>query len=290
MNPFDDFISRKFSDDENVFWLHGEKMDIGGGRLTFEEIDRLAGYPQLDTVRISGVNQKTFEYFIARYGKQFKRIHFFKCKLVQDWACLSDLPNLECLSWFWNQRIDSLWDMSNNVSLTALHISNFTRLHSLSGIEKAKNLRLFSVGDAIWESMIIQSLMPLAGMPLECLAWQGKHIMDQDLSFIPALKRLQWFFCAINQFSTEQCAWVSANCPHADGRIFHPYESWENGMKAAIIGKRKPVLNVQGNEERIQKYVDKYQTLKKQYAGIPYREAFPDLFAQTDMKIKEDRV
>lgn len=279
MNPFDDFISMQFPDNENVFWLHGKKMDIGGGILTREEIDQLEAYSQLNTIRVSGLNQQTFEYFIAKYGKQFKKIHFFKCKLVQDWDCLADLKNLEYLYWFSNQRISSLWDMSNNSSLTALHLSSFTRLHSLSGIEKAKNLRLFSVGDAIWESMEIQSLMPLAGLPIECLAWQGKRIIDQDLSFMPTLKHLQWFFCALNQFSTEQCAWVAANCPDADGRIFHPYESWENASKAAVIGKRKPVLDVQGNQERIQKYVDKFQALKKKYAGIPYKEAFPELFA-----------
>ena len=78
MKLFDDFLNRRFPEDEKVFWLHGEKMDVGGGKLTREEIDRLAAYPQLDTIRISGLRQDTFEYFIAKYGKQFKRMDKFQ--------------------------------------------------------------------------------------------------------------------------------------------------------------------------------------------------------------------
>ena len=44
--------------------------------------------------------------------------------------------------------------------------------------------------------------------------------------------------------------------------------------KSIIVGKRKPVLKVDGNEERIQKYVDAFEKLKKKYKGIPYKVAF----------------
>ena len=76
MNPFDDFISMQFPDDKNVFWLHSKKMDIGGGTLTREEIDQLAAYPQLDTIRVSGLNQETFEYFIKKFGKTVQEDSF----------------------------------------------------------------------------------------------------------------------------------------------------------------------------------------------------------------------
>ena len=105
MNRYQDFLSREFPNDSGVFWLHGAKMDIGGGLLTEAEIDRLADCPDLDTIRVSGLKQKTFEYFIASYGRQFRRIHFFKNKLVEDWSLLAGLPELESLYWFHNQRI-----------------------------------------------------------------------------------------------------------------------------------------------------------------------------------------
>ena len=45
--------------------------------------------------------------------------------------------------------------------------------------------------------------------------------------------------------------------------------------KAIIVGKRKPILKVEGNEERIQKYVDSFEKLKAKYKGVPYKVAFP---------------
>lgn len=272
---YSDFRLRVFPDDENVFYLHGKN-----GYLYCEEIDQLAAYPKMDTIRIYGLKQDTFEYFIIHYGKQFRRIHFFKDQLVEDWSLLSKLTDLECLYWYWNQRITSIWDISQNTSLTALHISDFTRLHNLDGIAKAPALRMLFVGDSIFPSMTLQSLLPLAGMKIEYLSWQGKKLLNPDLSFFLTLKNLKQFDCPLNFFTTEQCAWITANCPQADGRIFHPYEDWstDNEQKIAIVGKRKPILDVCRNEDRIRKYIDTFERLVNSYKGIPYRKAFPDSF------------
>ena len=48
-----------------------------------------------------------------------------------------------------------------------------------------------------------------------------------------------------------------------------------NVPKSIIVGKRKPVLKVKGNEERIKKYVDSFEKIKKKYKGMPYKVAFP---------------
>lgn len=46
--------------------------DIGGGRVTKEEIDIIRQYPDAKSLRISGLNQETFEYLISNYGCQFE--------------------------------------------------------------------------------------------------------------------------------------------------------------------------------------------------------------------------
>ena len=276
--PYEDFIWCRYPGHEETFHLCEENMDIGGGKLPMEAIDKLADYPDMDRIAVSGLRQDTFEYFITRYGKQFKIISFMKNKLVEDWSLLSELSGLEYLFWYHNQRISTLWDMSNNKALEGLFISDFSRLNSISGIEKAKNLRMFAIGNGIWPSMKIESLMPLAGLPIECLSWHGKEIIDHDLSFLTTLKQLRHFDCALNYFTMEQCAWIAANCPNAEGRIFAPYEDWNLKDKklVSIIGKRKPTLNKQDDEQRIQRYVDMYEELKKQYRGMAYRDAFPE--------------
>ena len=70
-------------------------MDIGGGRISIPEIDVLAEHPEAEAVRISGLRQDTFEYFIQTYGQRLRAIHFFKNKLVEDWSLLGTLPKLE---------------------------------------------------------------------------------------------------------------------------------------------------------------------------------------------------
>ena len=273
----------RFSRDDLYRWPESFYLTSKGERLTCDEIDQLADCPEMDAIQIYGLRQDTFDYFLSRYGKQFKRIYFFKDNLVQDWSGLADLPDLECLFWYWNQRITNLWNMSNNRALKILHISDFTRLHDLSGIEKARSLRVLFVGDEIWSSMRITSLMPLAEMKLECLEWSGKLIEDQDCSFLPTLKQLRVFQCPLNYFTTEQCAWIAANCPIEDCRVSHAYEIWNtNGENvAAITGKRKPALPLtHENEARIRKYSDQFDRMKQQYASVPYREAFPEFFCQ----------
>lgn len=91
-----------------------------------------------------------------------KAIRFFKNKLVEDWSLLGTLPNLEYVDCFANQRISSLWDMSGNTSLTGLCIKDFSRLSSIEGIATAPALKEFIIGNAIWDKMVIESLMPLA--------------------------------------------------------------------------------------------------------------------------------
>lgn len=286
---FESFVYGNFDYDRvtkthTCIWLREEKMDIGGGKITTADIDRLKESPDAEIVTISGLQQDTFEYFIKTYGKQLKAIRFFKNKFIEDLSLLGTLPQLEYVHFFANQRITSLWDMSGNTSLSGLAIQDFSRLTSIKGIETAPALKEFQIGNAIWSKMIIESLMPLANSKIERLSFTGRAIEDNDLSFLETLPDIKTFDFSTNMFSTEQVAWIVANCPHAEGyalkakidcMLFDSNEHLVDVPKAIIVGKRKPVLKVEGNEERIQKYVDSFEKLKAKYKGVSYKVAFP---------------
>ena len=164
---FDSFINRKSDYDSKTqthtcLWLREEKMDIGGGKISIADIDKLKEYPGTEVVTISGLRQDTFEYFIQTYGRQLKAISFFKNKFVEDWSLLGTLPDVEYLQFFANQRIHSLWNMSVNRSLTGLCIEDFSNLSSIDGIQTASALKDFRIGNAIWSTMVLDSLAPLA--------------------------------------------------------------------------------------------------------------------------------
>lgn len=74
---FKSFVDGNFDYDQTTkkhscIWLRGEKMDIGGGKITVEDIDKLKLYPDAEVITIPGLQQDTFEYFVKTYGKQLK--------------------------------------------------------------------------------------------------------------------------------------------------------------------------------------------------------------------------
>ena len=286
---FDDFVSGKYDYDpvkkeHTCLWLRDENMDIGGGKISISDIDVLKDHPDTDTVTISGLRQDTFEYFVDTYGKQLKAICFFKNKLVEDWSMLGSLPQLEYLDFFANQRIPSLWDMSGNVSLTGLCINDFSRLNNIEGIAEAPALEDFRIGNAIWDRLVLDSLLPLSGSPIKHLGFSGRDIINKDLTFLAHLENLRTFDFSSNLYTTEQVAWIAANYPTITGFAIRPYTEYEDTdfktgekQKAGwVVGKRKPHLIFKGNEEKLKKYADNFEMLKKAYQGVPYHTAFPN--------------
>ncbi len=285
---FEAFVNGSFDYDKTTethtcLWLREEKVDIGGGTISIEDIDKLKDYPDTDVVTISGLHQDTFEYFIKTYGRQLKAIRFFKNKFVEDWSLLGTLPELEYVHFFANQRISSLWNMSENASLTGLCIEDFTQLSSIDGIATAPVLKEFKIGNAVWDKMVLDSLIPLANTKIEKFMFCGKSIKENDYSFLGYMPNLKQFDFPTNMLSTEQVAWIVSNFPNLDGYALKAkvdctlFDSSMNDVPGVlIVGKRKPSLIVEGNEKRIERYIQNFETLKGRYFGIPYKTAFAD--------------
>ena len=263
------FDYNKETETHTRLYLREDNADISGGKIKFSDIDVLKNHPDVDTVTISGLNQETFEYFILNYGKQLKAIRFFKNKQIEDLSLLGTLPQLEYLYFFANQKVTQLWDMSNNTSLTGVCIEDFSKLKSIVGIETAPNLKYFTIGNAIWDTAEIESFMPLANTKIEYLSFTGKKITDNDFS--------------LHFLTTEQVAWIVANFPKLKGfalkakhdcELFKSNEDLTKVPATIIVGKRKPSLKIEGNEQRIKNYELKFEALVEKYKGKKYCEIF----------------
>lgn len=248
--------------------------DVAGAVRFTDDIDRIKDFPDAGSVSVFGLDQETFEYFIKNFGKQFRYIRFFRNKCVEDWSLLGTLPDLECVYWYVNQKISRLWDMSNNKALKAVVLDDFTKLHDISGIEKAPSLEWFGIGNAVWNAAEIDSLRPFVGTDIRRIDFFGKKIRDMDISFIPQLKKLEVFGFPTNLFTTEEVAWLKAKCPGLGGYSMKPYiefetfneETKKTDVPAVIItGKRKPWLIVEGNEKKIEDFVRKFDLLVEKY-------------------------
>lgn len=256
-------------------WIHNEKMDVSGGITTIEDIDELAKYPDCETVTISGLDQYTFEYFVKKYGQQFKAIRFHKNKRVIDWSLLSTLKNLEYFYWFFNQKITSLWDMSNNISLKCVCIEDFCKLKSIEGIEKAPNLERFYLGNAVWATSVIEDITCLKKSSICELSFYGKDILNHDFSFVIDMPHLQKCDFATNLLTTEQVAWIVANRPDLQGYCLDAIaipvdEDPDNFQNFIVVGKGKRRYRLAGNEHRLEQVRKDFDILVQRYAGAEY--------------------
>lgn len=256
-------------------WIHNEKMDVSGGITTIEDIDELAKHPDCDVVTISGLAQDTFEYFIKKYGQQFKAIRFHKNKRVSDWSLLSTLENLEYFYWFFNQRISSFWDMSHNTSLKGVCIEDFSKLKSIKGIEKAPNLESLFLGDAVWATSTIEEFSCLKSSSINELNFYGKSVLNSDFSFVLDMPRLRKLDFSPKLLTTEQVAWIVANRPdlhgYCLGAIAIPAnEDPEDFQNFIVVGKGKKTYQLNGNEHRLEQAHKNFDMLVKMYTGSEY--------------------
>lgn len=272
----DDFIRLFVSDVKSTPHLMQKRGDIGGGTISIEDIDKIKEYPDADVVSVSGLHQDTFEYFIKTYGHRFRAIRFFKNKLVADWSLLGTLPQLEYVYWFFNQRIEKLWDMSGNTALKGVHLEDFSKLRSIEGVEKAPNLEYFGIGNAAWDKAEIESFEPLRCSTVRKFVFHGKKILDADFSFTADMKNLQDFIIPPSTLTTEQFAWIAANCPKLRGKLAEGvlrYE-WEgdDGTERWIcaVGRGKRRFRVEGNEEKAEKLLSDFEKLKQAMKNAPY--------------------
>lgn len=246
--------------DFNLF-IYNENADIGGGRLTKADIDKISEHPSEDQIKISGLSQETFEYFVNKYGLQFKRIFFWKNKNIKDLSPLSKLPQLEEIYFFFNQNVSKLWDMANNISLRTLCIDDFSKLHDLDNIDTAPRLVNFYRGDAIWNTAIIETLKPLEHSNIENLGLSCKKLVDDSIEPLINMKRLKNLYCQPNMFTTQQCAEFSIRRPDVKGYISDPYIDWGDYIR--VVGKHKPMLKKPVDDKKLALYRDKWNTLQK---------------------------
>jgi hypothetical protein len=259
--------------------LFNPKADISGGVLEKAQIDDIKNHPEVNKIRIMGLKQDTFEYFIEKYGQQFKAIYFFKNKAVKDLSPLSSLENVEFIGYFFNQGCTRLWEMNKNFSLKGLAINDFSKLHNLDDIVTAPNLEFFDFGNMVWSSLSLDTLKPLAKTKLKYLQFNAKIIADKDITPIAEIKTLEGLSFPTNLFETEQIAWLTAKLVNVKSSSLGPYHKidtpieWESSgrikMKDTFIhGKGKPFLDSNLDKSRIDKYVKEFEEMVRKFSNI----------------------
>lgn len=253
-------------------FLEPADWDVGGGKITIEEIDIIKEYPGVKHIAISGLYQDTFEYFVKTYGNQFEAICFWKNKLVSDWSLLSYLENVECICYFFNQRLEHFWDMSNNKKLKYLSIDDFSRLKDYSGIEKAPTLEGVNFGNKVWARTELSHFPDMSQSTLKYVIHNAKISMYDAYNILKS-PFLEQFDFDSGTYPTEFIAWVCANYPHIQGFCLKPYIDHGDGY-ISVTGKRKKTFDAtteKGMKMKINA-VDKFEKMLSEYKGMTFDE------------------
>ena len=262
MNNFD-------SSSFDIYDINLVQKEVGGGVISFEQIDTIRDFPDSKSIIISGLKQDTFEYFVNTYGKQFKAITFWKNKGVSDLSALSLLSDVEYISYFFNQKASKLWDMTNNKKLIGLSLTDFSKLHSLDGIEKASSLEYFDIGNQVESRMEIESFIPIVNTNIRHFAWSGKKVQDNDFGCLAKSKIEELNICPL-QFTMLELAQLLALFPETlKGTITQPYT--KGGIKDndgyteyLFLCKRKKTCVKGRDDERFASYLNEFENILKE--------------------------
>ncbi len=242
--------------------------EVGGGEISKEQIDTIKDSPEAKSIVISGLKQDTFEYFVEAYGNQFEAISFWKNKLVTDLSPLGTLTEVKYINYFFNQKVTSLWNMSNNVSLIALDICSFSNLTKIDGIETATNLEYFAISDGVWGNVPIESLKPILKTNITYFGC-GKHIIDNDLKCL-AQSKITTLDMNPTQFTMEELAELLSLFPESlSGKITQPYTTGGiqnlDGSREDyyFLCKRKKTCKKGKDDARFEKYLKEFDELLK---------------------------
>ena len=113
------------------------------------------------SVEVRGLTQKEFDYFVEHYGDNFESIYFFGNTKVKDLSALSKLKKVKYLL-FYNMRVSSLWDMSENENLTGIMISDSKKMiYDLDQLQFAPNLEELLLFSTTFNKYPVKTISPL---------------------------------------------------------------------------------------------------------------------------------
>ena len=215
-------------------------------------------------IELCGMEQKSFEYFVEKYGETYEFLSFFKCQLISDFSPLEKLKKIEGIRIYWNIRANTLWDMSQNPKLEYLNIKDTKKIaYNPVILQKAKYLKFIEFHGDIFSPYPMQSLEWMRGMSsLENVKLHLIKLEDRSTDILKAMPSLKRFDFPAGMFTTEEIAYMCAKYPHISGQSLRAYNT-EDAMlnDIRVCGYRKPGLDLPKGQARLDKYIKEFDAL-----------------------------
>lgn len=219
-------------------------------------------------LEICGMEQKSFEYFVEKYGAEYEFLSFFKCQLISDFSALEDLKHLQGVIIYWNIRGSTLWDMSKNPELEYLWLDSTKKIaYDPLALQGAKTLKeVFFRGD-MDTPYPMKSLEWMRGMDaLETVTLRNIKLEDRNTDVLEIVPGLTRFDFPAGMFTTEEIAYMCAKYPHIAGSSLGAYNTEDAILNdVRVCGYRKPGLDLPKGQARLDKYIKEFDALVAKY-------------------------
>ena len=254
--------------------------DIGGGKTAADDLrTRLQAQPQATALTVSGLGQAALE-ALCRDARRLTAIHFWKCPRLEDLSPLQDMPQLEYVAFYWNQRATRLWDFRKTPALRGLCFEDFSRLGHLDDLAQATTLTELDFGNAIDAKFRPGTLEPLSGLTaLRSLCFNAKAIGDGRIQPLGKLTGLTEFSTSKRLFTTEQLAWLRARLPQAKSEVLDPFRRLRQplllrGKRCDVMvnGKGKPFLSSEIDASRLARHTSEFEAMVRRFTDDPSLE------------------
>ena len=84
---------------------------------------------------LNGFNQNQFSHIAPLIKDTAEILYFFKCPRISDLSILSQFPKLKCVHIYWNNSLESLWDMTGNPHLKVLSFQMISKLRHIEALK-----------------------------------------------------------------------------------------------------------------------------------------------------------
>ncbi len=216
---------------------------------------------------VVGTNHKNIEAICSFLNVESLQLYDMR---VKDLAPLTRISDLKHLAIRWNTKASSIDPIGEINAIETLILDDTPKIASLEPLRQLKNLTHLEVSGGIWNKNNVKSLRPLSSLAkLHSLTLLNLKIADDSLRPLAKCRSLRELHIS-NQFPTEEYAFLAVNMPSTKCDKFTPYirlTSPLDGKDIMVVGRRKPFLNSQSDIKKLEKYGDRFNQLKRDFAS-----------------------
>lgn len=234
-----------------------------------KNIDRLQSL-SIENLWILGANDKELRRILPQVTLKYLNIYQV---LAKDLSILESQKQIESIKLEWSSKALKLWDFSKNINLRNLEILDFSKLEDIKQFSFATQVRslVFSGGNG--KPIKIEALKPFEKLNnLTFLGLSNLRVLDGSLKPLGSLKNLKKLSIS-NQFETKEYAWLATRLIETECNLFKAVTACDikdidgrTEYDTMVTGKRKPFLLSSKDQAKIDKYINDFEDLKREFS------------------------